>query len=62
MGLVTLIRGVFSKLLSVNVMISLFKNSVKTAVVELLEALIQMDQLAKIGNDPLYFTTNMPIY
>lgn len=62
MGLVTLIRGVFSKLLSVNVMISLFKNSGKTDVVELLQALIQMDQLAKIGNYPLYFTTNMPIY
>lgn len=43
-------------------MVSLFKNSVKTAVVELLQALIQMDHLAKTGNYSLYFTTNMPIY
>lgn len=43
-------------------MILLFKNSVKTAAVELLQALIQMDYLAKTGNYFFYFITNMPIY
>lgn len=57
-----LIKGEFNKLLGRGVMVSLFKNSVKTAVVELLQALIQMDHLAKTGNYVLYFTTNMPIY
>lgn len=43
-------------------MVSLFKNPVKAAVVELLQALIQIDHLAKTGNYSSYFTTNMPIY
>lgn len=57
-----LIKGEFNKLLGRRVMVSLFKNSVKTAVVELLQALIQMDHLAKTGSYSLYFITNMPIY
>lgn len=57
-----LIKGQFNKLLGRRVMVSLFKNSVKTAVAELLQALIQMDHLAKTGNYSSYFTTNMPIY
>ena len=57
-----LIKGEFNKLLQRRIMISLFKNSVKTAVVELLQALIQMDHLAKTGNYFLHFTTNMLIY
>lgn len=57
-----LIKGQFNKLLGRRVMVSLFKNSVKTAVAELLQALIQMDHLAKAGNYSSYFTTNMPIY
>lgn len=57
-----LIKGGFNKLLGRRVMVSLFKNSAKTAVVELLQALIQMDHLAKTGNYFLYFTTNTPIY
>lgn len=57
-----LIKGGLNKLLGRRVMVSLFKNSVKTAVVELLQTLIQMDHLAKTGNYFLYFTINMPIY
>lgn len=57
-----LIKGGFNKLLGRRVMVSLFKNSVKTAAVELLQALIQVDHLAKTGNYFLYFTMNMPIY
>lgn len=57
-----LIKGEFYKLLGRRVMVSLLKNSVKTAVVELLQALIQMDHLAKTGNYSLYFITNIPIY
>lgn len=56
-----LIKGEFNKLIGRRVMVS-FKTSVKTAVVELLQALIQMDHLEKTGNYSLYFTTNMPIY
>ena len=57
-----LIKGQFNKLLGRRVMVSLFKNSVKTAVAELLQALIQMAHLARTGNYSSYFTTNMPIY
>lgn len=59
---IALIKGEFNKLFGKRVMVPLLKNSVKTAVVELLQALIQMDHLAKTGNYSSYFTTNIPIY
>lgn len=51
-----------NKFLHVRIVISFFKKSVETDLAELLQDLIQMDQMAETGNNPLQFTANMRIY
>lgn len=57
-----LIIRMLNKFLHVRIVISFFKKSVETDLAELLQDLIQMDQMAETGNNPLQFTANMRIY